>query len=175
MVPEFVRLKLWREGDDKHVYVILDGAQNESLLDVMADHAGLEYECLMTGELEPDMQEVAPYIIHLKEDAAFTSWLMNNGWGQSWGVFVLSSADLGEIWRDLRMHMRVTDPNGRPLYFRFYDPRVMNAFLPTCDAKQLKEFFGRAESFVAELEGGESAHVFSLANGELVTEVVGGI
>jgi hypothetical protein len=173
MTPEFVRSKLWREGEDKHVYVILDGAQNETLLDVIDDSEGLEYECLMTDKLEPDMQEVAPYLVHLLEDAPFTKWLMKNGWAQNWGIFLTSKGDLGEVWRDMRQHVMVSDRQGKRLFFRFYDPRVLNAFLPTCDSKQLTEFFGRVDMFVAELEGGQGAHAFSLADDQLVTELVG--
>lgn len=173
MIPESVRTKLWREGVDKQVYVILDGAQNENLLDVMADAEGLEYHCLLKGKLEPDMQEVAPYIVHLVEEAPFTKWLMEHGWAQNWGIFLTSEADLDSVWRHVRQHTRVMDPNRRRLYFRFYDPRVLNAFLPTCDAKQLEAFFGLVEFFVAEREGGDGALAYSMADGKLVTEVVG--
>lgn len=173
MIPETVRSKLWREGVDKQVYVILDGAQNDSLLDVMADAEGLEYRCLLTGKLEPDMQEVAPYLIQLVEDAPFTQWLMANGWAQNWGIFLSSDADLGSVWRHVRQHVQVFDPDRRRLYFRFYDPRVLNAFLPTCDGKQLEAFFGLVDLFIAEREGGDGALAYSLADGQLVSEVVG--
>lgn len=174
MTPESVRSKLWREAADKHVYVLLDGAQNESLLDVFFEHPDLEYECLLGGKLAPDMQEVAPYIVELHEDAPFTQWLLENGWAQHWGIFVVSQGDLGEVWRHLRQHTQVRSPDGVELFFRYYDPRVLAAFLPTCDAKQLAEVFGDGvvNLFLAEMEGGEGLHAYSLANGELVTEVV---
>ena len=173
MTPDFVRSKLGREGADKHVYVILDGAQNENLLDVMADAEGLESECLLMDQLEPDMAEVAPYLIHLVEDAPFTHWLMENGWAQNWGVYLTSSEPLADVWRHVRQHAQVIDPQGKTLFFRFYDPRVMAAFLPTCSKQQLGEFFGPVDFFVAEAEGGVSAHAYSLADGNLVTEVIG--
>lgn len=172
MTPESVRSKLWREGAEKHVYALLDGAQNETLLDVFFDHPDLEYECLLTGRLEPDMQEVAPYIVELHEDAPFTQWLLDNGWAQNWGVYVTSEGDLGDVWRHLRQHTRVRAPGGEELFFRYYDPRVLRAFLPTCDGAQLEEFFGVVDQFVSEMEDGSGAHVYSLADGELVTEIV---
>lgn len=173
MIPESVRSKLWREGVDKQVYVILDGAQNENLLDVIADAEGLQVRCLFSGKLEPDMQEVAPYLVQLVEDSPFTQWLMDNAWAQNWGIFLTSGAELGEVWRHLRRHTQVFDPTRRRLYFRFYDPRVLTAFLPTCDTRQLEAFFGgRVDLFIAEREGGEGALAFSCANGELVTEVI---
>ena len=172
MTPDPVRSKLWREGADKNVYAILDGAQNENLLDVFDDTEGIEYECLFTGKLEPDMAEVAPYLVRLTEGEPFTKWLLDPGWAQNWGIFVISEGDLGEAWRHLRRHTRVYGPDRHRLYFRFYDPRVLNAFLPTCDSPQLTEFFGLVDFFLAEQEGGEAAFAYSLADGKLVTEIV---
>lgn len=175
MTPESVRTKLWREGEDKHVYVILDGAQNDNLLDVMDGAEGLEYECLFVQKLEPDMAQIAPYLIHLTEDSAFTQWLLDQGWAQNWGIFLTSERDLPGVWRHMRQHAKVVDPQGKALYFRFYDPRVLAAFLPTCDSTQLAEFFGPVQAFVAEQEGGAGAFVYSLADEKLVTEVVGAV
>ena len=172
MTPEVVRSKLWREAADRHLYVILDGAQNENLLDVIDATEGLRYECLFTGKLEPDMAEVAPYLIELTEDGAFTKWLFEQGWAQNWGIFVTSPDELGDVWRHLRQHTRVFDAKRQRLYFRFYDPRVLTAFLPTCDERQLREFFGLVDMFFAEVEGGGGLQAYSIADGKLVTEVV---
>jgi len=47
----------------------------------------------------------------------------------------------------MRQHFRrfitVHDESGKPLLFRYYDPRVLRTFLPTCNAKELAEIFGR--------------------------------
>ncbi|WP_418316686.1 DUF4123 domain-containing protein [Piscinibacter sakaiensis] len=172
MTPESVRSKLWREAADKHLYVILDGAQNENLLDVFDDHPDLEYECLFTQRLEPDMAEVAPYLVELHEGEAFTKWLFEQGWGHNWGIFVITAGDLGDAWRHLRQHVRVYGPDRSRLYFRYYDPRVLHAFLPTCQGPQLADFFGPVEMFVAENEGGAGARIYARADGQLVTEVI---
>lgn len=173
MIPPAVRSRLWKEAADQHLYVILDGAQNPTLLDVMDAHPDLGVHCLMMGKLEPDMQEVAPYVVHLPEDAGFTQWLFDHGWGQNWGIFLVSKEDLGDVWRHMRGHVRVFGPNRERLFFRFYDPRVLNAFLPTCDPRQLKDFFGEVSFMFAEVEGGTVAHGHSIADGRLVTEVIG--
>jgi hypothetical protein len=56
------------------------------------------------------------------------------------------------------------------LYFRFYDPRVLRIFLPTCDEDQLNEFFGPVDYFVCEDEDPAFALAFTLKDGELKTE-----
>jgi hypothetical protein len=61
--------------------------------------------------------------------------------------------------------INVYDEEARSLIFRFYDPRVLNKFLPTCDAEQLKKFFGDVDTFFAE--NGENLSSFRLENGKL--------
>jgi hypothetical protein len=39
---------------------------------------------------------------------------------------------------------------GRKAIFRFYDPRVMRMFIPTCDADQRKQFFGQIQHIFVE-------------------------
>jgi hypothetical protein len=50
------------------------------------------------------------------------------------------------------------EPEGRRpqrVYFRFYDPRVLRDFLPTCNMRQAPEMFGGIGSFWLEGERGE--------------------
>ena len=35
-------------------------------------------------------------------------------------------------------------------YFRFYDPRVLQAFLPACTPQEARAFFGPIDRFYAE-------------------------
>jgi hypothetical protein len=57
-----------------------------------------------------------------------------------------------------RLLMVKLDDGGRRLYFRFYDPRVLRAFLPTCSVRQDEEMFGDRDihSFLVEGEQGEA-------------------
>ena len=71
----------------------------------------------------------------------------------------------------MRKHFRslvtVHDENGKPLIFRFYDPRVLRTFLPTCNADELKTFFGKIETFFAETADGQVLSAFKMENNEL--------
>jgi hypothetical protein len=64
----------------------------------------------------------------------------------------------------------VKKEDGEQLYFRFYDPRVLRVFLPTCDRQQLSDFFGPVDYFVCEDEDPVSGMMFSLKEGELKIE-----
>ena len=140
-----------------HVYAVLDGASNPALIDHLYDGERPEFACLFRGELEPDMAECAPYLVRLEEGAPFTHWVIDHCLGKHWGIFALSKADFPELLRHLRKHNMVYDgDSNQPGYFRYYDPRVLRAFLPTCDAENLADLFGPVEAFFAEAEDGAS-------------------
>lgn len=153
-------------------YVVLDGAANPALLDHLYGDQP-EFACLYRGELEPDIAECAPYLVRLVPDAPFTQWVTGQAWGNHWGIFAVAEGDL----RALRQHFRklniVYDPEShKPLLFRYYDPRVLRVFLPTCDAGQLAEFFGPVRTFFAEAGDGAGLARFYRNEQRLIVDAV---
>jgi hypothetical protein len=63
----------------------------------------------------------------------------------------------------------VRDPKGRTLVFRYYDPRVMRTFLPTCAPSQLEDLFAEIQSFVIENPEGDGMTEYSLVDAQLQT------
>jgi hypothetical protein len=139
-----------------NAYAVLDGASNLALLSHLHRERP-EFECLYFGELAPDVAACAPYLVRLQPKTAFCEWAVNQCRGGHPGIFALSPTDI----RGMRHHFRklnmVYDPaTQRPLLFRYYDPRVLRAFLPTCDKTQSAEFFGPVQAYFAEtLDGAE--------------------
>jgi hypothetical protein len=70
--------------------------------------------------------------------------LVVRAWGNHCLLFLLSASP----FRALRMHLkdllRVRDPDGNLLYFRYYDPRVLRTFLSLCTPEQRGQFFETA-------------------------------
>ena len=172
-VPAVVQTRLWQEAGDLPAYVILDGAQNLTLFGALHADNAPRWRCLFTGQLEPDMATVAPYLVELEHSSAFTRRLLAEGWGQNWGVFLTSQLELPALWRHVRQQVHVYGPNLESLFFRFYDPRVMRGYLPTCSPSQLAEFFGPVDFYFAEGEEPARAHAWSVADGRLVAQSVG--
>jgi hypothetical protein len=127
----------------------------------------VEHECLFRGELKPDVAEVAPYLVRVQPRHRFTDLVMEAGWGQHWGVFILSAASLSDLRRHFRRFLMVRDSKGKPMYFRYYDPRVLRTFLPTCNSEELKTIFGPVTSYIVEDEKPEAALRFRVADGAL--------
>ena len=155
--------------EDEALCAVLDGASVPGLLDRM-DERPLEIACLFRGKLEPDMAEVAPYLVKLEAESEFAEWVIGRGWGQHWGSFVITRQSFYKLRDHLRALTLVYRRDGTPLYFRYYDPRVLNVFLPTCSPTQLKEMFGPVDAFVAENETGDAMTIYR-RNGEELSAV----
>lgn len=138
-------------GAPGRLYAVLDGASLPNLPEVLAGHR-LEHICLLPGELDPDLALAAPYLAELPAVSPLAAAFLGEGLGRHWGILAAAEAP----FRTLRMHLRkflsVWDPDGRPLFFRYYDPRVLRTYLPTCTGEELATFFGPISAFYAEGE-----------------------
>lgn len=149
-----VNRHLFEEWGDYSVYALLDGASVPGLPELL-DGSGLPYACLYSGDLVEELARAAPYIVCLRTHHSLTQRILAQGWGQHWGIFVASSADLFTLRKHFRRFLKVLSPEGKRLYFRFYDPRVLRTYLPTCQPEELAEFFGPCEAMAMEGRGAE--------------------
>jgi hypothetical protein len=163
--------QLFKDNSAAYAYAIVDGASSPALLDHLYGDRP-EFECLYRGELEPDIAECAPYLAKLEADTPFADWLINTGWGLHWGIYAIADCDLRSLRQHLRKLNMVYDPEShKPLLFRYYDPRVLTVFLPTCDAKQTEEFFGPVSVFFAETQDGTGLARFYRQSGKVIMDV----
>ncbi len=172
--PTAVIEQLWQTSPlerDAEVYAILDGARNERIYPGVTE-SGEPYCCLYRGELEPGLAEAAPYLVQLQRDAAFTSWLITQGWGDSWGIFLKSASTLSELRRHFRRFLMVYDSDRKPLYFRYYDPRVMRVYLPTCTADELQVVFGPVGKYLMEDKDAKVLLEYGCSHGKLMARKV---
>lgn len=141
--------RLWG-ATSRRAYAVLDGASEQGLA-LKIRLSRLHYECLYSGKLSPRLQAAAPYIMELTPDAQFTRELLTGGRGRHWGFFALAAErhTLQQLRRHFRTLLRVEDEWGRKLIFRFYDPRVLRRYLPTCTAEELEQVFGPVDELVS--------------------------
>jgi len=154
------------KNEEVNVFAVLDGASIPDLLDQLYEQQP-EHVCLYRGELEPDMAEVAPYLVRLEPSSDFTDWLIEKGWGRHWGIFALSGVSLRAMRNHFRAFLIVYTPDNKPVYFRYYDPRVMRIYLPTCNSKELDAVFGPVDEFLLESEDAKMALRFRNNSGIL--------
>jgi hypothetical protein len=140
---------LWPEGPRQNIWMILDGARTIDIFRMLlACH--LEYASLYSGQLTPELEIAAPYLVQLDHGYRDTHQFIQRAWGNSWGVFLRSDTSLKKLRRHLREFLVVRDERGNRLLFRYYDPRVLMVYLPTCTSSELRTVFGPIECFWTE-------------------------
>jgi len=131
---------------------------------------GEMHSSLYAGEAEKKLEEFAPYLYHIPDGCETEAHFRKAGKGLSWGIMLETEWPFEELKTHLRRFLRVKMESGETMYFRFYDPRVLRIFLPTCDQDQLLTFFGRIRSFWTENESGEEMTRWWLENGQLKSD-----
>ena len=151
-------------------YILLDAARMLSDMDV-AQEMNKEFVSLYKGSAEQHLGSVAPYLFKYGKNESFDNWIEERA-GKSYGVFVKCKDDMDDMSYHFRKFLKVKTEDLQQLYFRFYDPRVLRIFLPTCDRKQNKEFLGPIQVFNCEQDEEGSYKLYTHSNGELKVEEI---
>ena len=133
------------------LYAIMDAARSERIPILLKESVD-EVRSLYDGVTADTLAHVAPYLVRLREDSGLLSRLVLEGWGSAWGVYFTSRRRLKDLRAQFRKIVMVMMEEGdpEPVYFRFYDPRVMEAFLPLCTPRQEDDIFGEVDRFYFE-------------------------
>ena len=100
--------------------------------------------------------------MRLQKDSLLLGSLVAKGWGNSWGVYLTCDRDLQEAPPPPPPLSQVQLPDGKQVYFRYYDPRVLRIFLPTCNADETNQFFGPIKQYL--MEDGKPDKLLQFAN-----------
>ncbi len=121
-------------------FAILDAAKVQHL-PMLLDDAQLRHGCLFTGEESHLLGEVAPYLVELDEDISFTRALFTHNpnfhedhatvhmWHKEPGLYLRSRDSFTRNLSHFREIARVADDDGKPVFFRFYEPSVAISYL----------------------------------------------
>lgn len=132
-------------------YMLIDCAGLERGEAQIPAEAFSEIECLFTGDLAEELADVGPYLGRVADlgdpQAASAKDLLTAH------VSVLVQLDkqettFAELHRHFRKFNLVYGPQNDPLFFRYYDPRVLADVLRVMEPGQLASFFGPVRSFL---------------------------
>lgn len=158
---------LWAKSKGRDTFAILDGARDNRVHASLVN-SYLDYSCLYSGNISPTLEAAAPHLVELQNEDRVTRRILREGWGNSWGVMFRSPTTLARLRKHLRGFLLVRDPAGRRLVFRYYDPRVLRVYLPTCDISELKQIYGPIEAFWMEGEDENTLLEFAFDGRELI-------
>ena len=82
-------------------------------------------------------EAVMPYVGIVAADSEFLDWVATTE-SQDWGWLAVSSASLEVLVEHLRSLTQVTLPNGKVVFFRFWDGRYLLPILQSVDLKAVE-------------------------------------
>ncbi len=144
-----VRLPDLLRKEFQPLYALLDASREPSVLKVILESKE-EYQSLYEGAQGAQLTHFAPYLIRVPQNSALLDTLVQQAWSKSWGVFLTCDKPLKELRTHFRHFLTVKLPDGKQVYFRYYDPRVLRIFLPTCLPQEIAQFFGPVKHFLME-------------------------
>ncbi|ATB38522.1 hypothetical protein CYFUS_003957 [Cystobacter fuscus] len=147
--------ELLRESRRGSLFAVLDSCGSPEVL-AQVSSLGIDRACcLYKGSAANNFAEQAPYLVQVDEERL--RWILRDLSGRPWGIFVHAQAPFAEVFSHLRKFLTVDSPAGERWLFRYYDPRILRAFLPVCTVGELEDFFGQFAAFsvFSQAEGGQ--------------------
>jgi hypothetical protein len=141
---------LWPRGYSRDAWMLVDAARDRRIFGLLLECFYSDHSCLFSGPLTAEIEVVAPYLVHLNYDDAKTRKFLALAWQNGWGLFLNSDARLDVLRRHLRTLLMVRHYKGNVMMFRYYDPRIMRIYLPTCNSEELRTVFGPIGCFLIE-------------------------
>ena len=147
--PAQLRASLWaRQGS--RVHAVIDGLVVPGIAGKLKGAQLTGWDCLQRGAMSAEAAERAPYLAELSEGSPFTDWLLGEATPTypGWGVLSISMQPLLAVREHCRSIGEVILPDGERRGWRWYDPEVLRAVLPTLLAGQLDEVFSLGQAIV---------------------------
>ena len=141
--------------DSLATFAVLDAARIPGLPDRLAESDAPSVS-VITGPLKGHLDEVAPYLVQLERDDPLCDWILTEGWGKRWGIFARAPGDLRGMRRHFRTFLTVRLPDNSPAHFRYYDPRILRVYLPTCTRAERRTIYGPVARYL--IEDGDQDH-----------------
>ncbi len=164
-MTEELRRVLWPKGHTPNVWAIVDAAQDQQVYWTLTN-SFLPHSCLFAGTLPQALEMAAPYLVQLDPEDKFTTYLAEN-LNRNLCIFLYSDVSLRELRHHLRKFLTVKDPSGKKMMFRYYDPRIMRVYLPTCSHTELQTVFGPIRTIWTVAEGKKGIKQFEIKNKQL--------
>lgn len=126
-------------------FVILDPVDEPRLIDKIQSLKPSETVPLWNENAARDYWAISPFMAKLTP--SLLTWLAQELSDHPWGIVCQATTELMELRAHFRRFLLVESPEGKTLYFRFYDPRVLENYLKIITPHERKLFFGPTSQF----------------------------
>lgn len=134
---------LWAQ-EDHAAFAVVNGQVVPGLPGLLEEADVPGWDCLWRGEQEPEQAEVAPYVVALAPESAFTDWLLGEATSTypGWGLIGVGPVNLLGMREHGRRLLKVETPEGQAIEWTWFDPVLWAGLLPKLDEAQLLEAYG---------------------------------
>lgn len=132
------------------LFGLFDAAREPSIIGRFNRYNKDEFQCLYDGDKGDDVSAFGPWLVHLPKESPLLEEFLRDGWGKSWGIYILTNRPFAEVRRHFRKFLMAKLPDGREVFFRFYDPRVLRTYLPSCNQTERTEFMASLDKIMVE-------------------------
>lgn len=146
------------EKEDCKLYGIVDSARNDEVFRYLVT-GDVRYKSLFEDTMDVQSYGVSGFFVECKKESPLFQWLTTDAWGDNTCIFFTSKASFDELFGHFQKFNRVYLEGDDIVLFRYYDPRVLRTYLPTCNRNEIEAFFGKIESFFTESDEPEVIHV----------------
>lgn len=153
-IPRSMKRHLWEGNTESQCYAIINAAVS-FWLPQHFEVEDIRSECLFKGEKAEKWKNISPYLVHLPKNHFFVEQLCSipfkpekdgqQHWHKNFGFFFRSSADFDTLLHHFRKFIYMNTYDDRLLYFRFYDPIVLEEYFDFLQhyPRKLSTFWGK--------------------------------
>ncbi len=131
------------------LFGVLDATRGNRVVALLREHVDT-FRCLYEGPEAETLAEAAPFLVQFRRDSRLLQRVVNEGWGQRWGIFLIANKRLDDVRRHLRRFLITNDDTGGQMYFRYYDPVVLQDVMKTITPRQKGQLFAEIDAFIVE-------------------------
>ncbi|OEE89361.1 hypothetical protein A1OQ_11665 [Enterovibrio norvegicus FF-162] len=121
-----------------HRYAVIDAAAESEFLSAQWEGPP-EMLCLFPEPIDKNFAAAAPYVVALTDE--LDAWLTMRK--TPWGFYCTSLSPIAEVRNHLRESLQAVTPDSpTPVLFRYFDPRLIWAYLDTLNGRECYDFLG---------------------------------
>lgn len=132
------------------LYAVVDASRSPMTIPPALQAMTDKVTCLYRGKALEEFGDDTAWVAAIQPDESVLDWLVDNGFGKRWSIFLRSSLQLADIVRHLCKFTVILDDVGTAHFFRFYDPRTLRQYLPVFSTEQRAEFFQGVHAWYCE-------------------------
>jgi len=131
------------------LYAILDASIEERVPQLLMASGEL-YQFMPEGLPDVGLPQPGAFMAYIPVTSQLLPRLIQMAWGHHWALFFTCMHPFAEVRKHLRQFLLLKSDDSKSFYFRFYDPRLLQLFLPACSPQEITQFFGPVQCFVME-------------------------